>query len=455
VPTTPCISKIRLPIHSKLPIDVTFDAPRISSDGGALLLRQIDERLALCARVGAEIPDTRSPSRVVHSRAEQIRQRVFQIVLGYEDANDADTLRRDPLLNVACDRLAEDPRGLSSQPSLSRLEHAPTARDVVRMQRILERAYVEQLPADTTHVVLDVDTTDDPTHGQQPLSFFNAHYDTSMYYPIVLFDGEGRLVSVRLRPGNAGNHRYATPMLDRIIRMLKTRFPRVHIMVRADSSFAAPRLLDRLDELNTRFDDIEYLIGIQKNPTLLERAADVMRIAEERFKETGRPQRFFAEFAYAARSWKRERCVIVKAEHIDLKPNPRFIITSLRGFPPSVIYERAYCARGQAENYLKDFKRALSADRLSCTTYVANAFRLILHAVAYRIMHALRISLAPHAPALATAQFDTIRLRLLKVAALVSQSVRRIVVALPRAFPFAHAFRVLASTLAAAHLMPA
>jgi len=451
VPTTECMPRVRVPIHPKLPVDVTFDAPHISSDGGALLLRQLDAKLGLVERLAAMIPDQRDPRRVVHPRVEQLRQRVYQIALGYEDCNDATTLRLDPVLNLACDRTISEDQGLSSQPSLSRLEHAPGARAIVLLQRELERMYVAQLPNDTDFVVLDVDTTDDPTHGQQPLSFFNAHYNNSIYFPVMVFDGEGRLVSARLRPGNAGNNRYALPILERMIRQIKARFPHATIVVRGDSSFCTPRMLACLEHLAVSLGEIHYLLGIQKNATLCERAANAMESAKAQHEATSREAVVFTEFDYAAKRWGgRERHVIAKLQHSALGANPRFIITSITGYTPSFIYEHCYCARGQAENHIKDFKRALSADRLSCTKYVANAFRLMLHAVAYRLMYALRETLAPLAPSLATVQFDTLRLRLLKVAALVSQSARRFVVALPRAFPLARLFRGVVVALSGA-----
>jgi hypothetical protein len=184
MPTTPCLPEVRLDFHPLRAVDLTFDAPQTSSDGGLLLLRQLDEQLGLCDRIANVLPDTRDPGRVIHSRLEQVRQRVFQIALGYEDQNDADALRHDPLLRTSCDRLPNDPRGLSSQPTLSRLEHAVNARDVVRLQRQLEADYVASLPEGTDVVVLDLDSTSDPTHGQQPLSFFHGHYDCSMYFPL-------------------------------------------------------------------------------------------------------------------------------------------------------------------------------------------------------------------------------------------------------------------------------
>jgi hypothetical protein len=450
VPTTPCIPQAHFDFHLQRAIHTTFDAPETSSDGGLLLLRQLDEQLGLSKRLAARIADRRDCSRSKHSRHEQFRQRVFQIALGYEDQNDAQSLRRDPLWKTACDRLPSDVDALSSQPSLSRFEHAVDARAVVCIQRALEDDYVASLPADTTVVVLDIDATDDPTHGQQPLSFFHGHYDQRMYFPLVVFDGDGRLCSVRLRPGNAGNNKYATALVTRVIRTLKRRFPLATMVLRGDSGFCNPRLLDALEQLDRELGDVHYVLGLEKNARLLARVDVPMALAKETFDARSGAARHFDAFAYRACSWSRERRVIVKAEHLAKGPNPRFIVTTLDHVPASMIYENAYCGRGDAENRIKDFKRALAADRLSDTTYVANAFRLLLHATAYRLLDTLRRYVRDVAPSLGRAQFDTLRLRLLKVAATVKQSVRRLWVQLPHAFDRTAVWVAVAEAIGAA-----
>lgn len=446
MPTTDCLPELALDFHPAKPITLTFDAPQTSSDGGLVLLRQLDDRLGLCDLLAMAVPDARDPQKVLHPRPEQLRQRVFQIALGYEDVDDADTLRADPLFKLACDRRPTEPQHLSSQPTLSRLEHVVTARDVVTIQHALEQAWVDELPADTTCVVLDLDTTDDPTHGQQPLSFFHAYYDQHMYFPVLLFDGDGRLISARLRAGNAGQYRYARPLLARVIRALKARFPRAQVLVRADAGFGVARILEDLDRLGRELGDVEYVIGVQSNAALRRLAQDAIADAAATFAATRRPVRAFSAVSYAAGTWSRARHVVVKTEHTADGPNTRFVVTTLAEFTPRFVYERAYLPRcGGAEHGIKAFKRALHGDRLSCTTYVANAFRLQLHVVSYRLLDALRRHVAVAAPALATAQFDTLQLRLLKVAAHVHESVRRIVVALPRSFPWAPLFRAVAA----------
>jgi hypothetical protein len=442
--------RIRFDFHPRRVVDVSIDGPMTSSDGGLLLLRQMDEQLRLCAALAPLLVDDRDPRFIQHPRLEQLRQRVFQIAMGYEDQNDATSLRLDPAWKVACDRNVDEADALSSQPSLSRFEQAMTARAVVMLTRKLEDEYVASLPMDTTEVVLDLDSTDDPTHGQQPFSFFNAHYDSYIYFPLLVFDGEGRLASWRLRPGNAGNSRYAAPLMVRLVRKLKARFPRARILVRADGGFCAPRFLEAIEQLDTELNDVRYVIGLPQNSRLVELAQVPMQEAAREALATGQTTRRFADFKYATRSWAEKRHVVVKAEHLGDKANPRFVVTTVDERDPRAVYEKIYCARGQAENAIKDFKRALSGDRLSCTTYVANAFRLALHAIAYRLLDALRRVVVQVAPAFGRRQLDTLRLLLLKVAALVGQSVRRFTFQLPAAFPMARVFAAVARALGAA-----
>ena len=453
--TTDCMPRLRFGFHPKRAVDVSLDAPSTSSDGGLVLLRQLDEQLGLCAGLARYLVDERDPLRTQHGRLEQLRQRVFQIVMGYEDQNDATSLRQDSAWKVACDRSVDEVDALSSQPSLSRFEHAMTARAVVELTQAFEDEYVASLPADTREIVLDLDSTEDPTHGQQPLSFFNAHYDSYMYFPLLVFDAEGRLAGFRLRPGNAGNSRYAAPLMSRLVRKLKARFPPLRILVRADGGFCTPRFLEAMEQRGHELGDIHYVVGLPQNSRLLNLSRGWMKEAADEAHATGESTRRFGTFWYATRSWSHKRRVVVKAEHLADKANPRFVVTSVKDVKPRAVYETLYCPRGQAENAIKDFKRALASDRLSCTTYVANAFRLTLHAIAYRLMDALRRVVVHVAPTFGRRQFDTIRLLLLKVAALVGQSVRRITFQLPVAFPMADVFVAVARATGATPPRPA
>lgn len=442
---TDCSAPLDLGFHPDRPIYVTFDAPETSSDGGLLLLRQVDERLGLSRWFADSLVDRRDPSRVEHSRLEQVRQRVYQIAMGYEDCNDADQLRHDPMFKLVCDRLPDKDAGLSSQPSLSRFENAVDGATLNRLRHAFERTYVEGLAADTQQIVLDIDTTADPTHGTQQLTFFHGFYDQHMYHPLLVFDGQtGELISVLLRPGNAHACRSAWALLSRVIRLLKARFPHAQIVVRGDAGFAMPHLMDKLEALSAKLGDIHYLFGMAKNAVLLGLAAPALKLAHERYEQTGQHVRHFDSVEYAAKTWPHARHVIVKAEHGNKGANPRFVVTTLTDLPPRLLYEIGYCARGQCENFIKDFKNALKADRLSCSRFAPNCLRLLLHAAAYRLLHALRTAAAQLDAALGSLQLDTLRLRLLKVAAQVTESARRLWVRLPKVFPFAEAFRALA-----------
>ncbi|MCE7895048.1 MAG: IS1380 family transposase [Sorangiineae bacterium PRO1] len=437
MPATDCLPQLRFGFHPQRHLDLDFEAPHSSSDGGLLLLRQLDERLGFLPRLAALLPDARQQAKVVHSRLEQLRQRVLMIACGYTDQNDAASLRLDPLFRSACDRSLDDSKGLSSQSALSRLEHLVSANDVVALQRAFEDDYVASLPDDTTELVLDLDATDDPTHGQQQLSFFNRHYDQHIYFPLLVFDHEGRLASVRLRAGNAGNNKYSCALIVRLVRKLKERFPSLLVCLRADSGFCNPRLLDALDQLHAEQGDVFYVLGVEKNPTLCRLAEDALARAKEESERTGKAARRYTGVPYQAGTWSRERAVLVKAEHLLDKANPRFVVTNLTHVSERVLYEQGYCGRGECENRIKDFKNAVGGDRLSDTTFVANAFRLLLHACAYRLLDGLRRVVAEVSPAQGRVQLDTLRERVVKVAAVVRQSVRRVVVSLPQTYPLA------------------
>jgi hypothetical protein len=443
-----CTSQLAFGFHPGRDVIVSFDAARSSSDGGLLLVRAADEKLGVSAALAALMPDARDARFVRHSRLEQIRQRLYQICLGYEDCNDADTLRIDPVLKTACDLLADTDEGLSSQPTLSRFENAIDGRALNRMRDWFEQSYVDSLDSSTDVVVLDIDSTDDETHGAQQLSFFHGFYDQHMFHPLLVFDAQtGQLASVLLRPGNAHASRGAGTVLERLIRRIRQRLPRAQIVVRADSGFCMPRILERLEKLDRELGDVDYIIGIAKNPRLINLAAAAMAQAKSLHQERKHTVRHFSSFAYAAETWPVVRHIVVKAEHSSYGENPRFVVTTLRSIDPQHIYDIGYCARGQCENFIKDLKNALQADRLSCSAFKANAWRLLLYSAAYRLMHAVRQAAKDAGSELGTMQLDTLRLRLLKVAATVTQSARRIVLRMPSSYPFAAIFTEIAARL--------
>lgn len=436
-----------LSFHPELPVVVRGDAPEMTSDAGWLLLRSVDERLGLVRELAALLPDERDPSRVMHSREEQARQRVYQIVQGYEDCNDADHLRRDPLLKTVCGRGAADETGLSSQPTLSRFENEVAGASVGRVVRWMEKRYVGSLAPDTELVVLDIDSTDGRTYGQQQLTMFNAFFDHRVYHPLLVFDGQtGEVVTAVLRGGRSHAARGARGVLRRLIMAIRRRCPAAQIVVRGDSAFALPRIVTELERLADTIGNVFYLLGFQKNTVLLRKIEPTMECSRSQHAIWSSKQVRFTSFRYRASNWTRSRLIVAKADYSALGANPRFVLTNIEGFPAGMLYS-AYCERGECENRIKDLKNALAADRLSCSSFQANFFRLLLHLVAYRLLHALRETLAPLSRELARAQFDTIRLKLLKVGALVTQSARRILVRLPRAFPFQELFLELCRRL--------
>ena len=453
--TTGCLAQAEVQIKGRR-VDVRCDAPHLSSDGGALVLRALDDRLGLTTRFACLLDDDRDPGKVLHDRVEQMQQRVYQIALGYEDCNDGDWLRKDPVLGLAC---GAEGRELSSQPTLSRFENATSGRELNRLWRAYEQQYVEGLAVDTELVVLDIDSTDDPTHGGQQLSFFHGFYDQHMLHPLLVFDGlSGELITALLRPGRAHAAKGARCLLTPVIRKIRARCPNAQIVVRGDSAFAMPKLMTHLEQLHVELGDVDYVFGLARNARLVEQPKAMRELCAQQHAEREQFMRCFTWVSYAARSWPSPRAVVAKIEHSSRGENPRFVVTTLSEFPPRLIYDAAYCPRGQAENYIKDFKNALSADRLSCHRFVANAFRLFLHAVAYRLMLALRQEVTQVAPPemyvgtdklrLGVAQMDTLRNRLLKVAAEVTRSVRRVLVRLPRSFPLADIFVRLLDRLA-------
>jgi len=490
---TACVNQITLDLETiNKPVSITFDAPDLSSDGGFLLLQQIDQRWALTQRLADLIPDHRDPNKVRHSRLQQIRQRLFQIVLGYEDQNDATFLRHDPLLKATCGLSPNSQQPLSSQPTLSRLENSISMRDNALLLDDFELFYIDSLDPDRQVVLLDIDTSDDPTHGQQAFTFYNGYYRHYMYHPMFIFDGlNGQLVSAILRPGNKGASRGSGYVLERIIRKVRQKCEDAVILVRGDSAFSVPRLHERIDKLNEELGDVYFLLGQRTNARLKSLSEPYVRQAKQQYEATGKKVRNFHELMYQADSWEEERRVILKAEHNSQGQNPRFVVTSLEGQSGRHWYE-AYCQRGNAENWIKDLMNAMAADRLSCETFEANFFRLLLHGWAYRLMWLLReevkrageterkgvmrspqinllggevhenqglieareergeqieedesSGLMREIEAVGRMQFDTLRLRLLKVGVWVRESVRRIWLQLPQSFGHIKLFRRL------------
>ncbi len=430
------------------PLTARFDLPNASSDGGAVLLKAADRRLGLIGQLATVLVDERQPGKVRHAVADLLGQRIYGLALGYEDANDAARLADDPIHKLLLGRDPVHGDALASQPTLSRFENDVTRGELLGMGEVLFETVLERHRRrcrSVRRITVDLDVTDDPTHGAQQLAFFNGFYDTWCYLPMLAFvtfdrEAEQYLCAAALRPGNVAPHAGALTLLKRIVGRLQERFPRARILVRLDAGFAEPELLEFLDAVG-----VDYVVAMAKNPALERQAELDLIIAKVLSDATGQSERVYTDFAYAAHTWGHERRVICKAEVVRLEGreprlNPRFVVTNLAG-KPKRIYERVYCARGDAENRIKELFD-VAFDRTSCSRFNANQFRVLLAAAAYALLQELR--LAARGTAWARAQVGTLRLALLKIGVQVIASVRRLVLRLPAAFPFRDGWQAIA-----------
>jgi len=437
------------------PLQARFDAVHGSSDGGAILLKACDTTLGLSRRLAESLAERRQVGKVEHPVRDLLRQRLFGIACGYADGNDAARLGSDPIHKLLLDRDAITGAMLASQPTLSRFENAARRADLYRMGEALAECVIERhrrrLGRRCKHLTIDLDPTDDPTHGAQQLSFFNGHYDTCCYLPVAGFvtfnhEPEQYLLSYVLRPGNAPATRGAIGILRRLLERLREAFPRARILVRLDGGFAAGELFDFLEA-----EGCHYVVAMAKNKRLAPRAARLMGTARRRSKRAGKTAHVYGETRYAARRWSTKRRVIIKAEVVrhpgrEPKMNPRFVVTNLKD-PPRRLYEKIYSGRGEIENRIKELHHGLEIDRTSCTRFLANQLRVLLTAAAYVLMQELRRRAA--GTRLARAQVSTLRERLLKLGARIERSVRRLVVHLPQSCPYQSEWRRIALSVGA------
>ena len=435
------------------PVTAAFDGGRLSSDAGVLLLRAAEQRLGIAARLARCLGDRRDPARVAHTVEEMLRLRMLAIAAGYPDADDCDALRRDPVFKMAAGRLPESGAALCSQPTMSRLENAPGWRAVARLMLAMVDLFCDSWDAPPASITLDIDDTLDRVHGQQQLSLFNAHYDARCFLPIHVYEaGSGKPVAVILRPGKTPGGAEVRMVVRHIVRRIHGHWPQVRILLRGDSHYARPEAMDWCEA-----NGVDYVLGLAGNAVLDATVAEVaddlcVRRAEQAAAGgPGTPRdctlRTCIAFAYAARSWSRARRVVARIEASPRGLDCRYVVSTLAE-PPERLYEETYCARGQAENLIKLHKVQLASDRTSCRSPLANQVRLVLHTAAYWLMHGLRAA-APATSRWATAEFATLRLRLVKIAARVVEKATRIRVLLPTGCPEATLFRQLAGSLAA------
>ena len=409
-----------------------FLGGRLTTDAGALLLREVDEKIGLFEALDAVIPDPRHPVFTVHQQRALLAQRIIAIALGYEDLNDHQELRTDPALQIASGQIPEPEMSLASPPTLCRLENRIEPETLFRISEVLVEKFIAAQTSPPEHLVLDFDATDDPVHGHQEGRFFHGYYDHHCYLPLYVFSDHD-LLAAYLRPSNIDASRHARAVLKLLVRKLRATWPNVKITIRADSGFCRWRLMRWCDSHG-----IGYILGLAKNSVLERQGADEIATAARQFAQTGEAQRIFGSFSYAAATWDRKRRVIIKAEHTAKGANPRFIVTNVPG-EAQQLYEDVYCQRGEMENRIKEQQLDLFADRTSCHRFQANQFRLLLSSAAYVLVQALRrIALA--GTELATSQVGTLRLKLFKVAARVVLSARRVVFHLASSYPYQEMF---------------
>jgi Transposase DDE domain group 1 len=434
-----------LPAVCRKKVSLAFDGGLLSSDGGVMLLRDVERRIGPAELLARCLRDRRDAARTVHELIEMLRLRMFLIAAGYEDADDCDALRSDPVFKLAVGRLPESGHALCSQPTMSRLENAPSKVEIARMMAAMVDLFCASWARAPAAITLDIDDTLDRVHGHQQLSLFNAHYDERCFLPIHIYEAtSGKPVAVILRPGRTPGGIEVRTIIKHVVRRIRRHWPKTRLCWRGDSHYARSEAMDWCEA-----NGVDYVFALAGNDVL---HAQIRSVADDlcvRRAEAGEEKRrTWTEVRYAAKSWTRPRRVVARLEATARGFDARYIVTTLEG-SAGHLYQTVYCARGQAENFIKLHKTQLASDRTSCRSPRANQFRLILHTAAYWLLHTLRAA-APKRSCWKTAEFATVRLRLIKLAARVVEGAARIRVWLPTACPDAAIFRLLAGRFATA-----
>lgn len=419
-------------------VEGCFDGGSMTSDGGVMLLSAADRKLGLIEAASGCIADPRSPLLITHGVRDMLRQRVYGLALGWEDLNDHKALRCD----VAMQTAVGVEREVASAPTLCRLENWADRATAVRLHQVLVEQFIASFKSAPTELVLDFDATDNPLHGQQEQRFFHGYYDNYCYLPLYVFCGQQLLCAV-LRPSRIDGARHAAAILKLLVRRLRQAWPEVRIIFRGDSGFCRQRIINWCERSG-----MHYVIGLARNARLEERVQYAQAMLADEYERTLTKQRLVAEFDYAADSWPHERRVITRLEWGSQGCNPRFVVTNLQD-PPEDLYDRVYCQRGEAENRIKEAQVGLFATRTSCHHFAANQLRVLLAALAYVLIERMR-SLALQGTELATAQIDTLRIRLLKLAAVVTRNTRRVRLYFASNWPSAPIFAQAMKALGAA-----
>ena len=412
-------------------VTVDFDGGIITSDAGLLLLRETERSVGIIDRLSRCIIDKRDRRYIDHTARELMAQRTFQIACGYEDADDSDSLRHDPVLKMACGRTPLSGEALGSQPTMSRLENTISRTTLYRMGMAFVDNFLDSYRRAPDKIIVDVDDTDDPTHGAQQMSLFNAYYDEYCYMPLHIYEGySGKLICTVLRPGKRPNGIEIAAILKRVMKRIRKRWPKVRMVLRGDSHFSGPEIFDLCHSMRRT----HFVLGLSNNRALAPLVEDAVKKVEAAYKQVGKKLKVFVEFPYQAKSWTESHRVICKIEVSEKGRNVRFIVTDMNGKGPQRMYDESYCGRGRMENFIKDHKNALHSDRTSCHRFEANYFRLFLHSAAYVLLHTLAEK-GLRGTELVKAQFDTIILKVLKIGAQIVEGLSRIRVHLPSSCP--------------------
>lgn len=440
---TDCSTQLTFDFYSESELRVDFEGGELTSDAGILLVRQADEKRGLTEGFASCIQEWRESSLITHTVLDQVRQRVYQICAGYEDADDCDDLRSDPGFKVACNRLPESGADLASQPTLSRLENHVTEKDLSRLRRYFVEKFIASYASPPTELILDVDGWDDPAHGCQQGTFWHGYFGQRVYYPAQVSEAKsGRPVLVQLRPGNSHAGKGLVGQLAWLFCRLRKAWPGVRITLRGDCGFSLPEVMRMCERLG-----VNYVLGIAGNDVLKEKAKGLQERARVEGCASGQKVRLFTDVYYAAKSWKEPRRVIIKAEQLLQGPNLRFLVTN-RLDDPQELYDAVYVQRGEdCENRIKEFKCGLKADRLSCHRFLANQFRLYLCLAAYWLM--LEIREAAEGTGFARAQVPRLREQLIKLGARIRQTARRVWVHIASGCPWKEVLEILCRRLAA------
>jgi len=424
--------ELEFPVIRGKKVIADFEGGIVTSDAGLLFLRETERRVGIIRRLSECIPDNRDERYIDHQMRELMTQRVMQIACGYEDADDSDSLRSDPVLKIACGRAPLSGKALGSQPTMSRLENTVSRTTLFRMGQTFVDNFLDSYRRAPEKIVIDVDDTDDPTHGAQQMSLFNAYYDEYCYMPLHIYEGySGKLICTVLRPGKRPTGAEISAILERILIRIRRRWPKVRMVIRGDSHFSGPEIFD----VCARMRRVHFVVGLSNNRALAPLVEDAVQRVEAAYKQLGKKVKIFVEFPYQAQSWSQPQRVICKIEVSEQGRNVRFIVTDINGKGPQRMYDESYCGRGRMENFIKNHKNALHSDRTSCSRFEANMFRLYLHSAAYVLMHALNEK-GLRGTSFAGSQFDTIILKVLKIGAQVIERLTNIRIHMPTSSPF-------------------